>query len=700
MDVKYSYYNTSKGYRVTGGTAAQFLKADGSVDNNSYIPVNTEINMGDKNLNFTTGSIAKFDGNTRVFNKVFQKYNATTPTGVLSFKFPQATPNATMFDVTIKVHLWNLRTLGTFRIAFYKISATQIQAVYHKAILECSDNFPTATLNAGIDATGNVCINIGDATTVWNTHAMFEVERVVSFYTGSNYDWSKGWSLNSETDTSSYQSLVNIIPEIAATRSWVSANIITSNSPQTGLSGNKTTSGDWIFNGSSANHLSLLRPGQAINNTIGFGFDTLSQYVGLADDNTFAIGNNLNLQSLSFRKFWIDFTKSSVNSIGQIGGSMLGSKDVGGFAITTSTNSSRAEMILRHVWTANNKTYGVGGLSSGTSGSMANWGMWQWFNDRTVNGHDGFIGFAGDKDTVLISSLAGTGTRMVVANSSGIISTQVIPAFDNYYTKSEALNIFVGKNGVETISDTKTFTHSPVVPDATQNSHAVNLSQLNNMTAGFVKVNEPFSAASIMLADLQNGDAGGLYDKDNDLHIAGKEGKFIKLACKVGGTDGIVINLANGHIGYGGVAPTDSHNHYFNGTIRIPYGIYSESTNNNDLYGGNGNLYHLPHEVVMEDDSIRFRPDDKEFTSTSNFYGSKNRVVKLTLREGGAITMDAMFEYQEITIMNISGKEVKFMVNNTNVNFSIPPKSSAKYYMNSIGRIIQESMSVGYCVSS
>ncbi|WP_185287933.1 pyocin knob domain-containing protein [Chryseobacterium lactis] len=37
MDVKYAYYNTSKGYRVTGGTAAQFLKADGSLDNTEYI---------------------------------------------------------------------------------------------------------------------------------------------------------------------------------------------------------------------------------------------------------------------------------------------------------------------------------------------------------------------------------------------------------------------------------------------------------------------------------------------------------------------------------------------------------------------------------------------------------------------------------------------------------------------------------------
>ncbi|MGO4709878.1 hypothetical protein AB4Y90_12335 [Chryseobacterium sp. 2TAF14] len=37
MDIKYSYYNTSKGYRVMGGTAAQFLKADGSVDNATYL---------------------------------------------------------------------------------------------------------------------------------------------------------------------------------------------------------------------------------------------------------------------------------------------------------------------------------------------------------------------------------------------------------------------------------------------------------------------------------------------------------------------------------------------------------------------------------------------------------------------------------------------------------------------------------------
>ena len=42
MDIKYAYYNTSKGYKVTGGTAAQFLKADGSLDSTEYINRNSE----------------------------------------------------------------------------------------------------------------------------------------------------------------------------------------------------------------------------------------------------------------------------------------------------------------------------------------------------------------------------------------------------------------------------------------------------------------------------------------------------------------------------------------------------------------------------------------------------------------------------------------------------------------------------------
>lgn len=40
MDVNYSYYTSAKGFRIVGGTAAQFLKADGSIDSQTYFPTN------------------------------------------------------------------------------------------------------------------------------------------------------------------------------------------------------------------------------------------------------------------------------------------------------------------------------------------------------------------------------------------------------------------------------------------------------------------------------------------------------------------------------------------------------------------------------------------------------------------------------------------------------------------------------------
>lgn len=58
----------------------------------------------------------------------------------------------------------------------------------------------------------------------------------------------------------------------------------------------------------------------------------------------------------------------------------------------------------------------------------------------------------------------------------------------NYYTKNESLNLFVGKNGVETIYDTKTFNSSPVIPNGTLGSHAVNLNQLTGQ--GFLTLTE------------------------------------------------------------------------------------------------------------------------------------------------------------------------------------------------------------------
>jgi len=81
MDIKYAYYNTSKGYRVVGGTAAHFLKADGSLDNTEYIDKTSAQNITGIKRFYTSGGnnydnnslhIASSDGSDPAitFNKI------------------------------------------------------------------------------------------------------------------------------------------------------------------------------------------------------------------------------------------------------------------------------------------------------------------------------------------------------------------------------------------------------------------------------------------------------------------------------------------------------------------------------------------------------------------------------------------------------------------------------------------------------
>ena len=381
MDVKYSYYNTSKGYRVVGGTAAHFLKADGSVDNTLYIPANTEINMADKNLNFTSGSLSKFENGSRVFNKVYQRFSNANQVGILSFKFPQASTSATMFDVTLKIYGWQNRILGKIRIGFYKITGVAVNAS-HKAIIECSDNFPTNIINVGIDAAGMVCINIGEATTVWNTYLNVEVERVVSFHSGGNFDWSKGWSQTIETDVSSYISIATVATEVVASRSWTDANNIGSiPKAPTALGGNSLNT--------------ITTPGFYAQNSNSNATDANSYPTNLA-------------------------------------GFLVVNRTTGGGLVQAYTDYSNAVTWKR--------------IFNGTS-----WGNWR----------------------KLWSELDFTSANINNWNNSASQASLL-----NYYTKNEALNLFVGKNGVETIADTKTFTHSPVIPDGTLGTHAINKNQI------------------------------------------------------------------------------------------------------------------------------------------------------------------------------------------------------------------------------
>jgi hypothetical protein len=206
-------YVKENGYTLVKSEGSNFKGSSGNLNA-----------AGDINL---SGAISKIENGMRVFNKVFQKYyNNVAQTGIISFKFPQATSSATMLDVTIKVYSYNT-FLGKLRVSFYKSSAIAIVA--GKAIVETTEGFPSIVLNVGIDVAGNICINLGEITTIWGLYSHWEVERVQSSYTGANADWSKGWSQNIETTNpvvpDTYKNIINIVPDIVSTRTWTSSQL-------------------------------------------------------------------------------------------------------------------------------------------------------------------------------------------------------------------------------------------------------------------------------------------------------------------------------------------------------------------------------------------------------------------------------------------------------------------------------------------
>lgn len=360
--------NTFISGQGTAGTIYFRPQGDAISTNELTVDSNGTLNL--------TSAIAKSAGSSRIFNKVFQNYtNSAINTGILTFKVPQASTAATMFDVTLKIYSYSVGYLGTIRVSFYKITGTTLNASGRKALIECSDNFPSKIVNVGLDASGNVCINIGDESTIWGTYLTTEVERVSTMHSGAGADWSQGWSqlMENTATVATYQATLNIPVDTLATQSWLTS---------TGLNNALKVSGN----------------GVPVSN--GFGLDTfLVRNASVWAGSTNRPGGQ-NSAVVNFTPY---------NSAGSTYGFSLGARS--------------------------NKIYFVTEENS----AMGNW--------------------------------------LEIYHSGNLPVTNL----SNYYTKNEALNQFVGLNGVQTIADTKTFSSSPVVPNATLNSHAINYGQFNNV---------------------------------------------------------------------------------------------------------------------------------------------------------------------------------------------------------------------------
>ncbi len=130
MDIKYAYYNTSKGYRVLGGTAAQFLKADGSIDNESYASLNGTQTFNNINtfIKSPVVPIGTFD-NHSVNLQQLKKFAPISKKRTYFFESPVYNsgivnrvylPNNMVGDVTLRVNssYHNAYAIGIIEIQF------------------------------------------------------------------------------------------------------------------------------------------------------------------------------------------------------------------------------------------------------------------------------------------------------------------------------------------------------------------------------------------------------------------------------------------------------------------------------------------------------------------------------------------------------------------------------------------------------
>lgn len=401
----------------------------------NYVPYNgatTSVNLGNYNVNLTGGNVLKNLNSTRVYDKVYQGFTGSGTTGIISLAFPQATTSATMFNVLVRVYGYGNNYLGEYNIGFYKQTATVIQTAGRASILNLTDDFPSEVVKVGIDASGNVRINLGEATTVWGSYVSFEVSKVETKFTGYNNDWANGWIHEILTiEPIDYASLVSINTHgnRVASREWTNANFVAS----TINSGTPSIS----VNGVDANNLTTTSTGGVGSSTNlpgGYTSGFLSNIAGGTSSFTL-YGNHVDNDAFFFKKNltgtngpWYQVASREYLS-SQLSNYMTINTDqltLSGDKTTTGTWDFRFK---NNTWYADAE--GIDRLYFGSSLQTTNGFIFRFSNAQQqfqIRDVGSIVKAYIDQDgTIQSDALAGGGATMVIANNAGVMSTLPLP---------------------------------------------------------------------------------------------------------------------------------------------------------------------------------------------------------------------------------------------------------------------------------
>lgn len=500
----------AQGFKKDGSNGSRILLGDGTdrpvTDfatatgaDAKYIPytgATTNVNLNTKNI-ANAGSIDATvfrNTNSSVLVKSFSLHNSTTVTS-LGIKLTNPGTSIMMGSFTVTVFGYVGQTIS-FRVSMYKYSSNWFAPTItwlHGDSSKVSNIAFYKEDNVNLHLKVNFTTNFGayNKTVITDVLANFNSEALHNpdTYTISVNPDNSTHTLVQTTSNSGF-----IRDSILSTN----ANHITTNTTQTGLTGDKVTSGSWTFNSLGINRTNLtdtrtftLRTNNSIrwafylNSESGSGNSggdfTLSNYSDIGTYissplTIFRSTGTLRLSSLAGSDTRMVVTDASgalstqnipniSNYLPLTGGTLTGGGKIDSFAnirVQQSATGNNATGLFWETLDDSVFSYGIGtySVNSNISYGYIGWGASPWsYSTSLAVGVNVF-----------------TYKNNQVWHAGNFNPTQYV----TQSTLNTQLSNYATLNGVQTFTNTNTFSQSPIVPNATINSHAVNLSQLNS----------------------------------------------------------------------------------------------------------------------------------------------------------------------------------------------------------------------------
>lgn len=245
--------------------------------------------------------------------------------------------------------------------------------------------------------------------------------------------------------------------QIIASRAWVNSvlptDYISTSGNQTGLSGNKTTSGTWTFSGATSVPVIIERTGTNANSSIQYITTSGSIYAGQGTGNSFGVGSTANLAAdawLNVGASGMSYVSSNTNTTAIPNYGFVMTRGTSGAYIAGGGTSARSWALRNYQSSGIQFILDDGGIDIpiGTSnttpgyyiggevvlGGSGNYTLLSSRADGGIvyiypNGRSNLTGRSiFTESSTTIGSLTGSGTQMVVANASGVLSRQAIPS--------------------------------------------------------------------------------------------------------------------------------------------------------------------------------------------------------------------------------------------------------------------------------